>query len=153
MYLWFFNCLTALKIVFNLILSTGEQVVCCYIVIDIVLDTGHYHGVHVPGHFQRGYQTRKAAFLQVRKSTATAQRVQRRHAGLGRWLVQDAARSGGSQHTDQRPKYYKNEAGAQGCQDIGYHHGHVHLVLAAIFLMVNINFVNFTEQCRLSWLL
>lgn len=129
---------------------TGEQGVRDSVVVDIVLDTVHDHVVHVPRDIQRGEpageadpredQLRPADQLQPRAGREPAA-VERRGE---RVFVEDHA---GAERSPFDPvpgqqEHHQDEAGAQGGQDVGHHHGHVHRMLVALLPVVRNRSIN-----------
>ena len=123
----------------------GEQGVRDILVEHLVLDTVHHHDPHLLRRVQRGEQAGEAdAQPHGQRDAAEPQAEQRpeqpERRAEQRRLLQDAHAQRDQHrsppHAHQGQEYHEDEERAQGCQDVGHHHGYLHNLLVAVLLVV-----------------
>lgn len=135
-----------LKTTVSVFRFSGEQSVRDRVVVNIILDTVHDHAVHVPRDIQRGEPAGEADTRedQLRPADQLQPGNGREPAAIERCcqrvVVQDHA---GAQRSPLDPfpgqqEHHQDEAGAQGGQNVGHHHGHVYRLLAALLPVVSV---------------
>ena len=125
----------------------GEQGVRDILVEHLVLDTVHHHDPHVLRRVQRGEQAGEADAQPHGQRDAAEPQAEQRPEQLERRaeqrrIVQNAHAQRDQHrspaHAHQGQEHHEDEERAQGCQDVGHHHGYLHNLLVAVLLVVRL---------------